>query len=166
MSGVGEVQIPKVILDTMQEQLATLQQSVNKQAGQIQQQAYQIQQQAEQLRQKDERISELEQMLVNAQRARFGQKSEKSKYILDAGSEQLSMFKKDEQPKPEAVNQDETPEDTGEIEVAAHKRKRRRTHEEMFGNLPVEEVTEDLPEDEKVNANGVPLVCVGRWPTG
>ena len=159
---MGEVQIPKVILDTMQEQLATLQQSVNKQARQIQQQAYQIQQQAEQLRQKEERISELEQMLVNAQRARFGQKSEKSKYILDAGSEQLSMFKKDEQPKPEAVNQDETPEDTGEIEVAAHKRKRRRTHEEMFGNLPVEEVTEDLPEDEKVNANGVPLVCVGR----
>lgn len=35
---MGEVQIPKVILDTMQEQLATLQQSVNKQAGQIQQQ--------------------------------------------------------------------------------------------------------------------------------
>ena len=91
---MGEVQIPKVILDTMQEQLATLQQSVNKQAGQIQQQAYQIQQQAEQLQQKDERISELEQMLVNAQRARFGQKSEKSKYVLDAGSEQLSMFKK------------------------------------------------------------------------
>ena len=45
---MGEVQIPKVILDTMQEQLATLQQSVNKQA--------------EQIRQKDERISELEQI--------------------------------------------------------------------------------------------------------
>ncbi len=159
---MGEVQIPKVILDAMQEQLAMLQQSVKQQSTQLQQQSAQLQQQAEQLRQKDERISELEQMLVNAQRARFGQKSEKSKYVLDAGSEQLSMFKKDEQPKPEAENQDETPEDTGEIEVAAHKRKRRRTHEELFGNLPVVEVTEDLPEEEKVNANGVPLVCVGR----
>lgn len=152
---MGEVQIPKVILDAMREQLAMLQQSVNKQAEQIQQQAEQIQQ-------KDERISELEQMLLNAQRARFGQQSEKSKYVLADGAEQLSMFENDEQPKPEAVKQDESPEDTGEIEVAAHTRKRRRTHEEMFGNLPVEEVTEDLPEEEKVNANGVPLVCVGR----
>jgi HAE1 family hydrophobic/amphiphilic exporter-1 len=51
-----------------------------------------------------------------------------------------------------------SPEDTGEIEVAAHTRKARRTHEELFGSLPVEEVTEDLPEAEKVNANGVPRV--------
>jgi len=152
---VGEVQIPKVILDAMQEQLAMLQQSVNKQAQQLDQQA-------EQLRQKDERISELEQMLVNAQRARFGQQSEKSKYVLESGAEQLSMFDKDEQTKPETGNQDGSPEDTGEIEVAAHTRKRRRTHEEMFGDLPVVEETEDLPEEEKVNANGVPLVCVGR----
>ena len=152
---MGEVQIPKVILDAMQEQLAMLQQSVNKQAQQLDQQA-------EQLRQKDERISELEQMLVNAQRARFGQQSEKSKYVLESGAEQLSMFDKDEQTKPETGNQDGSPEDTGEIEVAAHTRKRRRTHEEMFGDLPVVEETEDLPEEEKVNANGVPLVCVGR----
>ena len=152
---MGEILIPEVILETLQEQLAMLQQSVNKQAEQLQQQA-------EQIRQRDERISELEQMLLNAQRARFGQQSEKSKYVLDDGSEQLSMFENDEQPKPEAVNQDESPEDTGEIEVAAHTRKRRRTHEELFGDLPVEEVTEDLPEEEKVNANGVPLVRVGR----
>ena len=152
---MGEIQIPKIVLDTMQEQFAMLQQVVKKQAEQLEQLAKQI-------RQKDERISELEQMLVNAQRARFGQQSEKSKYVLKDGAEQMSMFGKDEQPKPEAVNQDESPEDTGEIEVAGHTRKRRRTHEELFGNLPVEEVTEDLPEEEKVNANGVPLVCVGR----
>ena len=152
---MGEVQIPKVILEAMQEQLAMLQKSVETLAKQNQQKDEQIQQQAE-------RINELEQMLLNAQRARFGQHSEKSKYVLADGAEQLSMFENDEQPKPEAVKQDESPEDTGEIEVAAHTRKHRRTHEEMFGNLPVEEVTEDLPEEEKVNANGVPLVCVGR----
>ena len=127
---MGEVQIPKVILDAMQEQLAMLQKSVKALAKQNQQKDEQIQQQAE-------RISELEQMLLNAQRARFGQRSEKSKYVLDAGFEQLSMFEKDEQSKPEAVNEDESPEDTGEIEVAGHTRKRRRTHEELFGNLPV-----------------------------
>ena len=152
---MGEVQIPKVILDAMQEQLAMLQKSVDALAKQNQQKDEQIQQQAE-------RISELEQMLVNAQRARFGQQSEKSKYVLESGAEQLSMFDKDEQTKPETGNQDGSPEDTGEIEVAAHTRKRRRTHEEMFGDLPVVEETEDLPEEEKVNANGVPLVCVGR----
>ncbi len=92
-----------------------LQQAVKKQAEQLEQQSEQIQQQSEQLqqqeeqiRQKDERISELEQMLVNAQRARFGQQSEKSKYVLKDRAEQLSMFEKDEQPKPEDVNQDES----------------------------------------------------------
>ena len=92
---MGEIQIPKVVLDTMQEQFAMLQQAVKKQAEQLEQQSEQIQQQSEQLqqqeeqiRQKDERISELEQMLVNAQRARFGQQSEKSKYVLKDGAEQ------------------------------------------------------------------------------
>lgn len=152
---MGEIMIPKAFLDALQEQLAMLQESVNRQAEQLHRQT-------EQIRKKDERISELEQMLLNAQRARFGQQSEKSKYVLGDGAEQLSMFEKDEQSKPEAANQSESTEDTGEIVVASYRRKPRRTHEELFGNLPVEEVTIDLPDEEKVNANGVPLVCVGR----
>ena len=123
---MGEIQNPKIVLEAMQEQLAMLQKSVETLTKQNQQKDEQIQRQAE-------RISELEQLLLNAQRARFGQRSEKSKYVLEAGVEQLSMFEKDEQTKPETINQDESPEDTDEIEVAAHKRKRRRTHEEMFG---------------------------------
>ena len=82
---MGEIQIPRVVLEAMQEQLALLQEAVNKQGKQLQQQA-------EQIRRKDERIGELEQMLLNMQRARFGQQSEKRKYVLNDGTEQLSMF--------------------------------------------------------------------------
>ena len=147
---MGEIQIPKVVLEAMQEQLALLQKSVEKLTKQNQQ--------------KDERISELEQMLLNMQRARYGQQSEKRKYVLDDGTEQVSMFGEEETSAANVPDKDQgdEPEDTGEIEVAAHARKARRTHEEMFRNIPVEEETLDLPDEEKVNANGVPLVRVGR----
>ena len=76
----------------------------------------------------------------------------------------MSMFGEEDSSAEHRPDKDQADhsEDTGEIEVAAHTRKARRTHRELFGNLPVEEVTEDLPEEEKVNANGVPLVCVER----
>ena len=152
---MGEVQIPRVVLEAMQEQLALLQEAVNKQGKQLQQQA-------EQIRQKDERIGELEQMLLNMQRARFGQQSEKRKYVLNDGTEQLSMFgeaaaNNEAQEKSGA----DSPGDNGEITVCAHTRKPRRTLEELCRNLPVEERVIDLPEEEKVNANGKPLVCIG-----
>ena len=79
---MGEIQIPKVILDAMQEQLALLQKAVDRLTKQNQQ--------------KDERIGELEQALLNMQRARFGQQSEKRKYVLDDGTEQMSMFGEEE----------------------------------------------------------------------
>ena len=141
---MGEVQIPRVVLEAMQEQLALLQKAVNKQGKQLQQQA-------EQIRQKDERIGELEQMLLNMQRARFGQQSEKRKYVLNDGTEQLSMFgeaaaNNEAQEKSGA----DSPGDNGEITVCAHTRKPRRTLEELCRNLPVEERVIDLPEEEKV----------------
>ena len=163
---MGEVQIPKAFLDALQEQLTMLQKTVNKLV--------------EQNQKKDERICELEQMLLNAQRARFGQHSEKRVYVLDDGTEQLSMFGEIEadaandssgvqRKGPEAAASDnvdnnavDNADDNGEIEVSAHTRKRKRTHEELFKALPIEEEIEDLPENEKVNANGVPLVRVGR----
>lgn len=150
---MGEVQIPKAFLDALQEQLAMLQKTVNKLV--------------EQNQKKDERICELEQMLLNVQRARFGQHSEKRVYVLDDGNEQLSMFGEattDAADTSEVQNkdqQDETPDDNGEIEVSAHTRKPKRTLEELCRNLPVEERIIDLPEEEKVNANGEPLTCIG-----
>ena len=153
---MGEVQIPKAFLEAMQEQLAMLQKTVNKLV--------------EQNQKKDERICELEQMLLNAQRARFGQHSEKRIYVLDDGNEQLSMFGEattdvaDTSEAQAKGQQDETPDDNGEIEVSAHTRKPKRTLEELCRNLPVEERIIDLPEEEKVNANGKPLICIGTEP--
>ena len=50
------------------------------------------------------------------------------------------------------------------ITVAAHERKRKqkRTLEELCAELPVEEVVVDLPEEQKVNAEGKPLKCIGQ----
>ena len=157
---MGEVQIPKVFLEALQEQLAMLQKAVNKLVEQNQQLVKQAQQ-------KDERICELEQMLLNAQRARFGQHSEKRIYVLDDGNEQLSMFGEattdaaDTSEAQDEGQQDETPDDNDEIEVSAHTRKPKRTLEELCRNLPVEERIIDLPEEEKVNTNGKPLICIG-----
>ena len=148
---MGEVQIPKAFLDALQEQLTMLQKTVNKLL--------------EQNQKKDERICELEQMLLNAQRARFGQHSEKRAYVLDDGNEQLSMFGQEEPSSEPCEAQDKkpdvTPEDNSEIEVSSHTRKPKRTLEELCRNLPVEERIIDLPEEEKVNANGKPLTCIG-----
>ena len=46
----------------------------------------------EQSRQKDEEIERLRQIILNLQRAQFGQRSEKRTYVLDDGNQQLSMF--------------------------------------------------------------------------
>ena len=46
----------------------------------------------EQSRQKDEEIERLRQIILNLQRAQFGQHSEKRTYILDDGNQQLSLF--------------------------------------------------------------------------
>ena len=124
----------------------------------------------EQNQKKDERICELEQMLLNAQRARFGQHSEKRVYVLDDGNEQLSMFGEattdaaDTSEAQDEGQQDETPDDNGEIEVSAHTRKPKRTLEELCRNLPVEERIIDLPEEEKINADGKPLTYIGMDP--
>ena len=155
---MGGIQIPKDVLEAMREQLAMLQEAVNRQGKQLQQHA-------EQLQRKDERIGELEQMLLNMQRARFGQQSEKRKYVLDDGAEQLSMFGEEEADnKAQEKTGRESPGDNGEIAVSAHTRKPKRTLEELCRNLPVEERIIDLPEEEKVNANGKPLVCIGVEP--
>ena len=155
---MGGIQIPKDVLEAMREQLAMLQEAVNRQGKQLQQQA-------EQLQRKDERIGELEQMLLNMQRARFGQQSEKRKYVLNDGAEQLSMFgEEDAGNKAQDKTGRESPGDNGEIAVSAHTRKPKRTLEELCRNLPVEERIIDLPEEEKVNANGKPLVCIGVEP--
>lgn len=151
----------RVALESVQEQLAMLQKTLDRLR--------------EQNRQKDERIEELTQMLLNMQRSRFGQRSEKSIYVLDDGTRQLSIFDPPQNESADAAAGNTqtqasetdliktTPdEDTGEIVVSGHKRKKKRTLEEMCANLPVEEHVVDIPETERVSDMGTPLVCIGR----
>ena len=46
--------------------------------------------------------------------------------------------------------------------VSGHKRRKKRTLEELCANLPVEEHVVDIPESEQVSDTGSPLVCIGR----
>ena len=115
----------------------------------------------EQSRQKDAEIERLRQIILNLQRAQFGQRSEKRTYVLDDGNQQLSMFdmqeKTEDAPAPEPSQNLEK-----EIHVSGHNRKKKRTLEELCASLPVEERIVDLPDDEKLNANGHALVCIGQ----
>ena len=114
-----------------------------------------LKQENEELRRKLERMNEL---LLNAQRARFGQSSEKRDYVMP---NQLGMFNEAE------TEQDhKAPEPTEEtLTVREHQRKRKpkRTAEELTAGLPVKEVVLDLPEDERsCGACGHPLKQIGK----
>jgi transposase len=146
--------VPRAVLKEMQNQMAMMQASLEKVTKQNEEQCAYIQKQ-------DERIRELEQMLANAQRARFGQRSEKSRYVLSGEAQQLGMFD-EESSKNQAALEAENDAASKEITVAEHKRRPKRTKEEQFKNLEQEKRVVDLPEAEKVNANGKPLKCIGE----
>lgn len=115
----------------------------------------------EQSRQKDEEIERLRQIILNLQRAQFGQRSEKRTYVLDDGNQQLSLFDT-----PEKSEEKSNPEPSQNLEkeicVSGHSRKKKRTLEELCATLPVEERIVDLPDNEKVNPNGHALTCIGQ----
>lgn len=85
---------------------------------------------------KDEN-AELKERLAWFEKQVYGKKSEKTEVVMPA-SEQLSMFDEAESEAdiaPKAVEVS----DEGTVEVKSHKRKK-KTHDEIFGELPVEEV--------------------------
>ena len=91
------------------------------------------------LRRKLERMNEL---LLEAQRARFGQSSEKSTYVMEDGAEQLQMFNEAE--KEQDVKAEEPTPET--FSVKEHKRKKKRSQDEILANIPVEEAVYELSE--------------------
>lgn len=119
----------------------------------------------EQNQQKDEEIKRLNQILLNMQRARFGQTSEKRTYVLGDAAQQITLFDKpevEEAGTTEAAETDATRHAEAQVPVASHSRKKKRTLEELCASLPVEEQVVDLPEEEKRNGNGLQLVCIGQ----
>ena len=122
-------------------------------AAQKQNNRAQIQALENALKQKDAKIAELEQrldrlteLLVNAQRARFGQSSEKQKYVMK-NAKQMSFFNE-----AETEQNPKAPEPTEEsVTVAMHQRRKKakRTYNELLEALPEEEVFLDLSEEQK-----------------
>lgn len=109
----------------------------------------------ERLRQKLEHMNEL---LLNAQRARFGQSSEKKAYVMP-GEQQLRLF--DEAETEQAHKAPEPTEET--ITVAAHKRKPKRTMDELTADLPVEEILIELPKENLIcDKCGGTFVMIGK----
>ena len=106
----------------------------------------------EELKRKLERMNEL---LLNAQRARFGQSSEKRDYVMP---NQLGLFNE-----AEAEQNVKEPEPTEEtFTVKEHKRKKKRTVEELTEGLPVREVVLKLPDELLVCGCGAKMVPIGK----
>ena len=105
------------------------------------------------LRQKLEHMNEI---LLNMQRARFGQSSEKQKYV---SPDQLSVFNEAElEQDPKAPEPDEKM-----IIVPEHMRKPKGSLEDKIKELPSEDVFLDIPEDEKFCSScGKPLRRMGK----
>ena len=76
MSGVDQVTMPKAAFDALMQQLSTLQATVDRLTATIEE--------------KDRIIAEKIEIILNQNRARFGQSSEKRAYILCDG--QIILF--------------------------------------------------------------------------
>ena len=90
------------------------------------------------------KLEHMNEVFANAQRARFGQSSEKKNYVLT--EEQISLFNEAE------AEQNHKAEEPAEetFTVNAHKRSKKRTLDELTQNLPVREVLLELDEDQLV----------------
>lgn len=102
----------------------------------------------QELARKNEQIAALKKVV-------YGQKSEKTEYVLEDG-EQLCLFN-------EAECEENRREREAEeaIVVPAHTRKKRRTHDEMAADLPVEEVIQSSVVS-RCNTCGADTQVIGR----
>ena len=90
------------------------------------------------------KLDHMTEIFANAQRARFGQSSEKSTYVMNG--DQVNLFNEVE--KEQDHKAEEPSEET--FTVKAHTRKKKRTLDELTKNLPEEEVLLRLPESQLV----------------
>ena len=103
-----------------------------------------IQQQQAQIEELKRKLEHMNEVFANAQRARFGQSSEKTSYVM--AEDQLSLFNEAE--KCQDHKAEEPTEET--FSVKAHTRKKKKTIDEMSKNLSEEEVLLKLPESQLV----------------
>ena len=108
----------------------------------IQNQQSQIQAQQAQIDELKRKLDHMNEVFANAQRARFGQSSEKASYVLS--EDQMSLFNEAE--KEQDHKAEEPTQET--FTVKAHARKKKRTLEEKTANLTEKEILLELPEDQ------------------
>ena len=149
-----QTMVPKALLDAVLEQVSMLREQIAKMQESINQMI-------EENRKKDAIIEEKNQIILNYNRARFGQSSEKRKYVLTDG--QLCMFEITGDGNT-GINssKDECQHTEKAIQVSSYTRKPKRTLKELAANIPVKEQIIDLPEDQKKTAQGEPLKPIGK----
>ena len=138
MSGVDQVTMPKAAFDALMQQLSTLQATVDRLTA---------------------LLEEKNQIILNQNRARFGQSSEKRAYVLCDG--QTSMFDQAGDGITEKAPEETSASEKQSVQVTAHTRKAKRTMEEFAANLEERVETIDLPEEQKFTADGRPLKYIG-----
>ena len=123
----------------------------------IQSQQNQIQAQQEQIDELKRKLDHMNEVFANAQRARFGQSSEKTSYVFS--DDQICLFNEAE--KEQDHKTAEPTEDT--FTVKAHARKKKRTLDEMTANLPEKEILLELPESQLIcDKCGGKLKAIGK----
>ena len=145
MSSVAEEMVPKAVVDILMQQISSLQATVDRLTATIEE--------------KDQIIAEKIEIILNLNRARFGQSSEKRTYLLCDG--QLSLFEQAGDGITEKTPEEASSVGKQEVSVSAHTRKPKRTMEELCANVPEETVIVDLPEEQRFTADGRPLKCIG-----
>ena len=145
MSGVAQEMVPKEVVDILVQQISALQATVDRLTATIEE--------------KDLIIAEKIEIILNQNRARFGQSSEKRAYLLCDG--QTSMFEQAGDGITEKDPEKTAGKEKQDVHVTAHTRKAKRTLEEFAANLEERIETIDLPEGQKVTADGRPLKCIG-----
>ncbi len=142
---MAEELVPKAIVDILMQQISSLQATVDKLTATIEE--------------KDRIIAEKIEIILNQNRARFGQSSEKRTYLLCDG--QLSLFGQAGDGVTEKTPEEAPSAEKQQVSVSAHTRKPKRTIEELCANVPEETVIVDLPDEQKLTTDGRPLKCIG-----
>ena len=109
--------------------------------------------------QQQEEIAYLNQQIEWFRKKFFGSKSEKTIYI-DLAQKTLFSPKTEDSNPPNAPTEQAT--EDKPVHVLAHDRKAKRSRKEIYDNLPHIDEIIDLPESEKFDADGRPLVRVGK----
>ena len=145
VSSVTGEMVPKTVVDILMQQINALQATIDRLTATIDE--------------KDRIIAEKIEIILNLNRARFGQSSEKRAYVLCDG--QTSLFDQAGDGITEKAAEETAVGEKQAVQVTAHTRKAKCTMEEFAAKLEEKAVTIDLPEEEKFTADGRPLRCIG-----